>query len=84
MTDEIAARASTVTESALFRRVARRVLRDGLILARCRYESRWFNDLGGTTPTAPTISRQATHIDLEAIAAEVHALRLGEAVLERE
>jgi agmatine/peptidylarginine deiminase len=35
-----------VSERALFSRIARKLAHEGSTLHKCRYDSRWFNDLG--------------------------------------
>jgi hypothetical protein len=67
---------ATVSERALFSRVDHKLRHDGEKLCRCRFDSRWWSDLGDIY--AIDVTRNAvvaTNIDLEAWARELDVLR---------
>lgn len=70
-----------VSERALMRRINRRLVREGERLHACHPASRWHGDLGCFYMTRPDAnSIIARHVGIEALAADLGALRPGEAL----
>lgn len=68
-------RKKPVTERALFARLSRRLAKDGEILKKCRFDSRWYNDFGSYYTVNQFNAISATHMDLEDWARELGVMQ---------
>lgn len=72
---------TTITERALFSRVARKLAHEGLTLHRCRYDSRWFNGLGRYYTVNALNSIDACFVQLEEWARDLKCLGPDDVVI---
>ncbi|CRI63748.1 conserved hypothetical protein [Thiocapsa sp. KS1] len=68
-------RKKPVSERALFARLSRRLAKDGDILKKCRFDSRWYGDFGNYYIVDSRNAISATHVDLEGWAREMGVLQ---------
>lgn len=71
-----------ISEAALEKRISRKLAHEGETLRKCRYNSRWFNDLGSYYVVNSYFnSITATHVDLETWGRDLEVLRENEALV---
>lgn len=65
-----------VSERALFSRLSRHLAKEDIALKKCRFDSRWYNDLGNYyTVHIRTNAIDSRHVDLEQWGRECGVLR---------